>query len=183
MRWFDYPLIAGLMLALFGLAGCDSADRDELNQWMTEQRKATRARVPPLPVPVEFTPATYDQSGAVDPFSNQKLTQALQSSQKVVRNAALIGPELTRQKEPLESSPLDAVVMVGSLVKSGQPMALVRVDNLIYQVRVGNYLGQNYGRITKLTESSIVLREIVQDSSGEWTERAATLQLSEETKK
>ena len=73
--------------------------------------------------------------------------------------------------------------MVGSLIKSGQPVALVRVDNLIYQVRVGNYLGQNYGRINEVTESSLVLREIVQDAAGEWIERTATLQLSEETRK
>ena len=72
--------------------------------------------------------------------------------------------------------------MVGSLIKVGQPVALVRVDNLIYQARVGNYLGHNYGRITKVTETGITLREIVQDASGEWIERAATLQLLEGSK-
>ena len=88
----------------------------------------------------------------------------------------------SRRKEPLEATPLDAVAMVGSLTKSGRPVALVRVDNLIYQVRVGNYLGQNYGRITAVTEASVVLREIVQDAAGEWIERPATLQLLEGTK-
>jgi len=72
--------------------------------------------------------------------------------------------------------------MVGSLIKAGQPVALVRVDNLIYQVRAGNYLGQNYGRITKVTETSVVLREIIQDAAGEWIERPATLQLLEGSK-
>ncbi len=72
--------------------------------------------------------------------------------------------------------------MVGSLIKAGQPVALVRVDNLLYQVHVGNYLGQNYGRITKVTETGITLREIVQDAAGEWIERTATLQLQEALK-
>jgi type IV pilus assembly protein PilP len=72
--------------------------------------------------------------------------------------------------------------MVGSLTKAGQPVALVRVDNLVYQVRAGNYLGQNYGRVTKVTETSIALREIVQDAAGEWIERTATLQLTEGSK-
>ena len=72
--------------------------------------------------------------------------------------------------------------MVGSLIKTGQPVALVRVDNLIYQVRAGNYLGQNYGRVTKVTETGLSLREIVQDAAGEWIERPATLQLLEGTK-
>ena len=72
--------------------------------------------------------------------------------------------------------------MVGSLNKAGQLVALVRVDNLLYQVRVGNYLGQNYGRITKVTESDLTLREIVQDAAGEWIERPATLKLQEVSK-
>jgi type IV pilus assembly protein PilP len=54
---------------------------------------------------------------------------------------------------------------------------------LLYQVRVGNYLGQNYGRITRITETELGLREIVQDAAGEWIERPATLELQERSKK
>ena len=78
--------------------------------------------------------------------------------------------------------PLDAVAMVGSLLRQGQPVALVRVDNLLYQVRAGNYLGQNYGRITKISETEVALREIVQDAGGEWLERAVKIQLQEGSK-
>lgn len=119
----------------------------------------------------------------MEPFSNQKLAQALKrDSNQANVSAALVAPELARRKEPLEASPLDAVFMVGSLIKLGQPVALVRVDNLLYQVRVGNYLGQNYGRITKVSETGMSLREIVQDAAGEWIERTATLQLQEVSK-
>ena len=165
------------------LAGCNSSDQDELKQWMTEQRNQMRSRVDRLPEPTKFTPEAYSQEGATEPFSLQKLAQALkrESSQSTV-NTALITPELARRKEPLEASPLDAVAMVGSLIKVGQPVALVKVDNLLYQVRVGNYLGQNYGKITKVSETGISLREIVQDAAGEWIERTATLQLQEVTK-
>jgi type IV pilus assembly protein PilP len=168
---------------IFLLAGCTSSDQEELQQWMTEKRNQTRSRVDRLPEPTKFTPQAYAQEGAIEPFSNQKLAQALkrESSQSTV-NAALIAPELARRKEPLEASPLDSVSMVGSLIKVGQPVALVRVDNLLYQVRVGNYLGQNYGKITKVSETGISLREIVQDAAGEWIERTATLQLQEVSK-
>ncbi|MDB5869631.1 MAG: Pilus assembly protein PilQ [Polaromonas sp.] len=172
-----------LILALLGISGCGSSDQDELQQWMITQRNATRPKVPPLQEPTKFTPQTYGQETSIEPFSNQKLVQALKrDSKQATSNAALIAPELSRRKEPLEASPLDAVAMVGSLNKAGLPVALVRVDNLIYQVRVGNYLGQNYGRITAVTEASVVLREIVQDAAGEWIERPATLQLLEGTK-
>lgn len=164
-------------------AGCGGSDSEELQQWIAEQRNQTRSRVQPIPEPKKFMPQAYLQDSATDPFSNQKLTQALKrESAQTSSNAGLVAPELTRRKEPLEAYPLDTMAMVGSLVKTGQPVALLKVDNLLYQVRPGNYLGQNYGRITKVSESEIVLREIVQDGAGEWIERTATLQLQEGSK-
>ena len=183
MRARQQGLAITMAFGLLFMVGCDSSDHDELQQWMSAERNATRPKISPLQQPTKFTPQTYGQEGSIEPFSNQKLVQALKrDSSQATSNAALITPELSRRKEPLEAMPLDAVAMVGSLTKSGRPVALVRVDNLIYQVRVGNYLGQNYGRITAVTEASVVLREIVQDAAGEWTERPATLQLLEGTK-
>jgi len=69
--------------------------------------------------------------------------------------------------------------MVGSVTKKGVPFALLKVDSLLYQVKVGEYLGQNFGKITKITETEVTLREIVQDAAGEWIERPTTLQLQE----
>ena len=87
--------------------------------------------------------------------------------------------EINRRKEPLESYPLDTMSMVGSLTREGRRYALLRVDNLLYQVKAGDYLGQNFGRITKISETEITLREVVQDAAGEWIERTSTLQLQE----
>jgi len=183
MRVQRRGLASMMALGLLFLVGCGASDRDELEQWMSAERNAARPKVSALQPPIKFTPRTYGQEGSIEPFSNQKLVQALKrDSTQATSNAALISPELSRRKEPLEAMPLDAVAMVGSLTKAGRPVALVRVDNLIYQVRVGNHLGQNYGRITAVTEASLVLREIVQDAAGEWTERPATLQLLEGTK-
>lgn len=181
MNFASNAFVVGMVVVL--VAGCGASEQEELQQWMAEQRAQTKPRVTPIPEPKKFTPQTYTEAATTDPFSNQKLTQALrQESSQSTANAALIAPELARRKEPLEAFPLDAMSMVGSLVKQGQPVALVKVDNLLYQVRPGNYLGQNYGRITKVGESEVVLREIVQDAAGEWIERAATLQLQEKSK-
>jgi type IV pilus assembly protein PilP len=177
------PGLASLMAAAALVAGCDTSQHEELQAWMAEQRQQTRPVVQPIPEPKKFAPQPYGQETATDPFSNQKLAQALKrESAQSTASAALIQPELNRRKEPLEAYPLDTMSMVGSLVKQGQPVALVKVDNLLYQVRPGNYLGQNYGRITKVGESEVVLRELVQDASGEWVERSATLNLQEKTK-
>jgi type IV pilus assembly protein PilP len=165
------------------LCACSPSGQEDLQAWMNEQRAQTRPKVQPIPEPKKFAPQPYTQEGVIDPFSNQKLTQALKrESAQSTSNAALVAPELARRKEPLESFPLDSMTMVGSLLKDGGPVALVRVDNLLYQVRPGNYLGQNYGKIVKVTESEVTLREIVQDAAGEWIERTATLQLQERSK-
>jgi type IV pilus assembly protein PilP len=165
------------------LAGCGVSGEDELRQWVAEQRNQTRPKVEPIPEPKQFVPQPYTQEAAVEPFSLQKLAQAFKrESTQVTANVALVAPEMARRKEALEAFPLDAMAMVGSLQKAGQPVALIKLDNLLYQVRVGNYLGQNYGRITKIGETEIVLREIVQDATGDWVERAASLQLQERSK-
>jgi type IV pilus assembly protein PilP len=177
------PQTLAVLAAALLLAGCGAAGKDELQQWMTDQRAQTKPKIDALPEPKKFVPQAYLEASAADPFSNQKLTQALRrDTGPSSASAALLAPELARRKEPLESFPLDTMVMVGTLMKQGKPVALVKVDNLLYQVRPGAYLGQNYGRILKVSESDVVLREIVQDAAGEWIERTATLQLQERAK-
>ena len=163
------------------LAGCDASETEEVQAWMQQQRAATKPQVQPIPEPKPFTPQAYTQEAAIEPFSNQKLTVALKrdSQQSGTASAALLAPELNRRKEPLEAYPLDSMSMVGSVNKQGRPYALLRVDQLLYQVKVGDHLGQNYGRITRIAETEIALREIVQDAAGEWIERPATLQLQD----
>lgn len=174
--------VTAVSMALL-LSACGSSGQDELQEWMSVQKAQTKPQVQPIPEPKKFVPQAYTQEASTDPFSNQKLTQALKrESAQSASNAALVAPELARRKEPLEGFPLDSMAMVGSLAKEGRPVALVRVDNLLYQVRPGNYLGQNFGKIVKVDETEVVLREIVQDAAGEWIERTAKLQLQERSK-
>jgi len=174
--------LALVVMALV-LAGCGVSGEDELHQWMSEQKAQIRPRITPISEPKKFVPESYSQVATIEPFSNQKLTQALRrETTQAAANGALIAPELARRREALESFPLDTMTFVGSMTKTGHPVALVKIENLLYQVHPGNYLGQNYGRVTKITETELTLREIVQDATGEWIERTATLQLQERSK-
>lgn len=166
------------------VTGCTASGQDELREWMQTERSNIRPQVKPIPEPTKFVPQAYTREQGLEPFSAEKLMSVLRAGDATpVTNSALIAPELNRRKQPLEAYPLDTMAMVGSLDRSGQLVALVRVDNLLYQVRSGQYLGQNYGRITKISETEIALREIVQDAVGEWIERPAALQLQEEGSK
>lgn len=173
-------LIAGV--AVIGVASC-AASNEDLNQWMADLRRNMVPKVSPLTEPTRYLPLAYTGNTSVDAFSMDRLTQVLRrESGPLGVSTALLTPELNRRREPLEAYPLDAMRMVGSLDRAGQRVALVKVDTLLHQVRVGNYLGLNYGRVTKVLESEIALREIVQDAAGEWIERRTTLELQESAK-
>ena len=165
-----------LLLLASALAAC-SADMGELQDWMKQQEREVKATVKPLAPPKKFLPQPYESSAAVDPFSTQKLTVAVK--QEAAQPNSLLTAEMNRRKEPLEAYPLDSMAMVGSLTRDNRRYALLRVDNLLYQVKAGEYLGQNFGRITKISGTEITLREVVQDAAGEWIERTSTLQLQE----
>lgn len=162
--------------AALALSAC-STDQTELRRWTEQQRNEVKPSVQPLQAPRQFNPQTYTGLDGVEPFSTQKLTVALK--QEAAQPNSVVAAELNRRKEPLEAYPLDSMSMVGSVNRKGAPYALLKVDKLLYQVKAGDYLGQNYGKIMKITETEIELREIVQDAAGEWTERPMTLQLQE----
>ena len=169
-------LVAVAFALMLALQGC-ADDQDELAQWMDQQKREVKSSVEPLVPPKKFVPQAYGALTGVEPFSTQKLTVALK--QEARQPNSLLAAEINRRKEPLEAYPVDGMVMVGSVVRGGQQYALLKVDNLLYQVKAGDYLGQNYGKIVKITETDVSFREIVQDAAGEWIERMSALQLQE----
>ncbi|MEO8079273.1 MAG: pilus assembly protein PilP [Caldimonas sp.] len=170
---------AALACVLLLLSGC-ADDQDELLQWMEQQKREVKPSVEPLSAPKKFNPQAYAALDAIEPFSTQKLAVALK--QEARQPNSLLASEINRRKEPLEAYPVDSMTMVGSVVRGGKPYALLKVDNLLYQVKPGDYLGQNYGKITKISETDIAYREIVQDASGEWIERSSAFQLQEKAR-
>lgn len=165
-----------------GLGGCGDGQLEELGAWMQQQRAASRAEVPALAPPLPFVPLAYESGQSPDPFNPQKLALVLRKDAGEAALASrLLGPELNRPRQPLESFTLESMRMVGSLMRQGQRVALVRIEQQVHVVRAGQYLGQNYGRITQITETGIHLREIVQDGAGEWAERSTVLSLQEKS--
>ena len=168
------PLLAVLLLAACG------GEQEELQSWMEQQKREVKPNVAPLSPPKRFDPQPYQAAQTVEPFSSQKLAVALK--QEARQPNSLLAAEMNRRKEPLEAYPLDSMSMVGSVSRQGRPYALLRVDNLLYQVKLGDYLGQNYGKVVKITETEVGVREVVQDAAGEWIERPSALQLQEKAR-
>jgi type IV pilus assembly protein PilP len=172
--------VALAIALLSALAGCGDGGVQEVKQWMDEVKKQTKVAIPKLSPPKKFIPFAYTAKSSVDPFSPVKLAVALAKLQ--TNSTSSLKPDLDRRRDPLESYPLDTLKMVGTLEKPGLSYALLQVDKAVFQVKVGNYIGQNFGMITSITESAVELKEIVQDASGDWVERKAKLEL-QETKK
>jgi type IV pilus assembly protein PilP len=160
------------------LAGCGDAGHGEIKQWMEESSRDLKGGVPPLPELKPFPVVSYDAADKVDPFNSLRIEPERKDSGGANK------PDFDRPKEQLESFPLESIGFIGLVdkTKSKSKHAVVLVDGVVYQVAKGNYMGQNYGRIVNITTSEIVLKEIVQDPSGQtsdWVEREMTLQLQD----
>jgi type IV pilus assembly protein PilP len=158
------------------LVSC-SSEIDELKTFVRDSEKGLPRRIEPLPPVKPFEPFTYEGFDLPDPFKPRKLSPPKEGG------GGGLAPDLNRRKEPLEAFPLEQLKMVGTLSMGNDMFAIVRADKTLYRVKKGNYMGQNFGLITDVTESEIKLKEIVQDSAGDWAERQSVLPLLEEAGK
>lgn len=172
-----------LPLSAVLLTACSAQHDSDLQQWAQERKALAKPRVQALQDPSTFKPQAYEGRQSLDPFNMLKLTQVLtREAELQAGNNALLANERSRRKEELENYPLDSMAMVGSIRNQGQATALLRVNQMIYQVKAGDHLGQNYGQVVQVDENSIKLREVVQDAMGNWVERITTLDLQEGSK-
>ena len=159
-------------VAALALAGCGGESHQDLRAWMGEQGKGARGRLDLLPQIRPYDPFAYNAFDLPDPFKPRKI--------EPTKGASKLAPDLARRKEPLEAYPLESLSMVGTLERNKTIFALVRTpDRDVYQIRAGNYVGQNFGVVTGIGEGEVKLKELVQDGAGDWTERSSTLQLQQ----
>jgi type IV pilus assembly protein PilP len=142
-----------------------------------ESKQGLRGRVEPLPEIKQFEPFAYNAFELPDPFSPRDLETG--SGVAVGTGPA---PDMSRRKETLEAFPLESLKMVGTLQQNRVRYALIKTpDNNLYKARIGNYMGQNFGIVTAVSETALSLKEVIQDpANGGWSERSASLQLLEQ---
>lgn len=154
------------------LVACSGGDNQDLRQWMSDAGKDIRGKIPALPQVKPYEPVPYDAGGMVDPFKPAKI-----GPEQKKNGTGSVQPDLDRPREPLEAYPLESLKFVGVMTKKKVSYAIIQVDGSLYQVKVGNYMGQNFGIITKLTESEVTLKELTQNPDGDWVEKVSTLLL------
>jgi type IV pilus assembly protein PilP len=166
-----------LSLACLVLTSCGGEQFSDLRQFVKDSDNLPRGRIPPLPDVKPYEPFAYEAFDLIDPFKPRKIEPPKSAGGGVQ-------PDLARRKEPLEAYAIETLRMVGTLQQSKDTFALVKSpDNNLFRVKSGNYMGQNFGLITEISESTIKLKEVVQDSGGDWTERVSTMTLIDEAGK
>jgi type IV pilus assembly protein PilP len=163
-----------LFTLCLGLAAC-SGDHEDLRQWMRENSKDLRPQINKLPELKPFEPVPYDAQGLIDPFKSAKIEPASREN-----STGKGGPDLEARElrnSILEKYPLESLKMIGFLNINKRPMAAIQVEDKIKQVKVGEYLGLDFGMVTQITDSEVKLRELIQDASGDWSERESSLYL------
>ena len=166
-----------LLACVVLLAACEAEQYSDLKKELNELTKDLRGRVDPLPQVRPYEPVPYQAENEVDPFRPDRIEVAAAGGAGPAASGKQ--PDLDRPKEPLEAFPLESIQMVGSLTQGRETFGLVKAGPNLYRVKKGNYMGQNFGVITAIDESQISLKELIQEGSGEWIERASSLQLQE----
>ena len=173
MTKFDFSLKLVFAVVLGGcLTACGGGKGDDLDKFMASAANNMSKGVEPLPEVLPYSPLQYNADGVLtDPFKARKATS----------KSSALQPNTNRPKEALEAYPLESLKYVGSMSKGKLTYALIKTpDNTIQQIKVGNYIGPNYGLVTQINESDIAIKEIIQDDlTGDWVERNASINLQE----
>ena len=154
------------------LGACNGNKGDDLDKFMATAANDMGKGVEPLPEVLPYSPLQFNADGTLsDPFKARKASNKSGSLQ----------PNTNRPKEALEAYPLESLKYVGSMSKNKLQYALVKTpDNTIQQVKTGNYIGPNFGLVTQINDSTIEIKEIIQDDlTGDWVERNSSINLQE----
>jgi type IV pilus assembly protein PilP len=171
-----------ILLSALALAACVGTDRADLEEFVRSAGENKRGRVDPLPQLKTYDLITYEAFDLPDPFQPRKIEPDKTAGAQLPADFA---QRTQRQRrEALEAYPLESLKMVGTLERGKSRWALVKTpDNNLYRVTNGNYMGQNFGVIAMITETGVTLKELIQDTTGSWSERTSQLQLLDEEEK
>ncbi len=172
--------LMGCAVSLALLAGCSEDDFSDLNQYIAEVKVRPKGTIKPLPEPKMVEPFIFKPEDLRDPFKPIKPTE-LAGEGTGTSTGSGIKPDTSRRKEELEAFPVETLKMIGTVEMKSNLWGLIKsADKTVYRVQVGNYMGQNYGKIIRISADKIELMEIVPDKPGTWREQQLSIALTDE---
>lgn len=167
--------LAHIALVSLLLTGCGGEEFQDLHDFVRDSAKDMRGKIPPPPEVKPYEPFAYNnEAGLPDPFSPRK------PDVRSENRPGINQPDMDRPKEALEEFPLENIRMVGYLYRNKVGYAVVRApDGKLHRIKAGNYIGLNFGLIKEITDTEMIIKEVIQDSTGDWSERMSNLKLIE----
>ncbi|PKO86365.1 MAG: pilus assembly protein PilP [Betaproteobacteria bacterium HGW-Betaproteobacteria-12] len=146
---------------------------------MADNSANLKGNVPPLPQVTPYEPVPYDVEGTLDPFKAAKIEPESKYKQAAGKGGAFQPDFEARElrNSLLEKYPVESLKMIGYLNVNNRPLAVIQVDDKVKQIKVGDYIGLDFGMVTRITDKEVELRELIQDSAGDWSERTSSLYL------
>ncbi len=164
-----------ISLCLLTLSACNQ-DVSDLQTFIAKTKSAHVGSVKAIPQFKPYESFIYSAAELRDPFMAMVDLETDETTK-----TSLLNPDSTRPRQPLEVFPLDALGMVGTLEQNEKFWGLIKdPQSIVHRVLVGNYMGQNEGRITEISDSAIYLVEIVPDGIGGYIERDASIAIGEQ---
>ena len=170
-------ILASIICGSIVIAGCSNQNTSDLSVFIQKTKQSNLGVVDPLPIFAPYQKFLYASDTLRDPFkpSTAQLTGMISGDYDGPM------PDQARNKEPLESFPLDSLKMVGLLQQKKQTWGLIRDPNgTIHRIKPGNYAGQNNGKISNVDEIAIEILELVPDGLSGWVNRTAKLAMRDE---
>ncbi len=158
-----------LLLSLL-LLGCAAEEHQDLREWMREEARGMKGKVAPLPEITAFPVVAYETETLTPPFSPSKIVTLDVSADKSA-------PDRSRPQQPLEAFPIEDLRVMGIIMAGSVPYALIQTPppNKPKHVRVGEYMGRSFGKITAITSDAITVLETVKDANGAWVSQERQL--------
>ncbi|MDR0672622.1 MAG: pilus assembly protein PilP [Zoogloeaceae bacterium] len=167
-------ILIAVVMAL-GLAAC--SNQDNLEAWMEDSAKDIKVSIDPIPQMTPYEPASYDVASLLDPFNSAKIVPVGRGRRG---GGGSLEPDYEARElrnNIMERYSLESMNMIGVLNLNNQTMAAILVDGLVRQVKLGDYIGVDFGVVTQITDNEVTIKEVVEDRNGEWVERINTLKL------
>ena len=168
-------MIVSLLMPALLVCGCQRQEKESLDMFIANANKMQPKDIEPLPNIKPVEPYAYSSQELPDPFNVENL-----KPKRVVSTRSGEGPDTNRRREPLENYPLDALKMVGTLFRESDSRVIISTpEGAVQTAVVGNYIGQNYGKIISIDENEVKVKEQVLNSAGTWVERDASIKVNQ----
>lgn len=155
------------------LSACGDGNSEDLRAYVESVKARPAGKVEPLRDPVVYESYRYQSDSERDPL---KPSFTASKIAPVDTKSSIGGPNTQRDRQALEHFPIDTLRYIGSLQRDEAAWGLIKTpDGGVVPIKVGDYMGQDYGQVKSIDPERVELLEVIPDGIGGWERRTVSL--------